>query len=103
MQAKENLRLPLAMNLIKIGRTTIGGLAEFYEKDVVKVFEPVTDQQSQSEFKSANAAAAKAIRDFDAWLASQESTATNNFALGADKFKLMLKQTEGVDIDLART
>ncbi len=101
-QAKENLRPPLAMNLIKIGRKTIGGLAEFYEKDVVKVFEPVTDQQSQSEFKSANAAAAKSIRDFDAWLASQESTATNNFALGADKFKLMLKQTEGVDIDLAR-
>ncbi|HKP68331.1 MAG TPA: DUF885 domain-containing protein, partial [Pyrinomonadaceae bacterium] len=100
-QIKGNLKAPLAMNLIKIGRQTIGGLADFYEKDVVKIFEPVPDPQLQSEFKTANAAAAKAIRDFDAWLGSQEATATNNFALGADKFKLMLKQTEGVDIDLA--
>ena len=101
-QIKGNLKPPLAKNLILIGRKTIGELAKFYETDVVKVFEPVTDQQSQADFKTANAAAAKAIRDFDSWLASQESGATNNFALGAEKFKLMLKQTEGVDIDLAK-
>jgi len=101
-QIKSNLKPPLAMNLIKIGRQTIGGLADFYDKDVVKIFEPVADQQAQADFKAANTAAAKAIRDFDAWLGSQEATATNNFALGADKFKLMLKQTEGVDIDLAQ-
>src|SRR5678809_84886 len=29
-------------------------------------------------------------------------TSNNNFASGADKFKAMLKQTEGVDIDLAQ-
>lgn len=100
-QIKANLKLPLAMNHIKIGRQTIGGLADFFEKDVIKVFEPVKAEQVQKEFKDANAAAAKAIRDFDAWLGQQEANATNNFALGADKFKLMLKQTEGVDIDLA--
>ena len=101
-QIKSNLKPPLAMNLIKIGRQTIGGLADFYEKDVVKIFEPVADQQSQADFKTANEAATKAIRDFDSWLASQEGTATNNFALGPDKFKAMLKQTEGVDIDLVQ-
>ena len=101
-QIKSNLKPPLAMNLIKIGRQTIGGLADFYEKDVVKIFEPVADQQSQADFKTANEAATKAIRDFDSWLASQEATATNNFALGPDKFKAKLKQTEGVDIDLAQ-
>jgi uncharacterized protein (DUF885 family) len=101
-QIKGNLKLPLAKNLIAIGRQTIGGLADFYEKDVIKIFEPVADAQSQTDFKAANTAAAKAIRDFDAWLASQESTATNNFALGPDKFKAMLKQTEGVDVDLAQ-
>ena len=41
-------------NLIKIGRQTIGGLADFYEKDVVKVFEPVKDEASQKEFTEAN-------------------------------------------------
>ena len=99
-QIKGNLKLPMALNHIKIGRQTIGGLASFFEKDVIKVFEPVTDEQAQKEFKEANAAAAKAIRDFDTWLGQQESGATNNFALGAEKFRMMLKQTEGVDIDL---
>lgn len=99
-QVKSNMKLPMAMNLIKIGRQTIGGLADFYEKDVPKVFESVSDEQSQKDFKNANDAAIKAVRDFDAWLGEQEKAANNNFALGADKFKLMLKQTEGVDIDL---
>jgi len=101
-QIKANLKMPMAKTLVKIGRTTIGGLAEFYEKDVVKVFEPVKDEQSQKEFKEANAAAAKAVKEFDAYLATQEKTANDNFALGADKFKQMLKATEGVDIDLAK-
>jgi hypothetical protein len=101
-QIKGNLKGPLAMNLIKIGRQTIGGLADFYEKDVPKVFADVTDQQLQSDFKTANEGAVKAVRDFDTWLGQQEKTSNNNFALGADKFKAMLKQTEGVDIDLAQ-
>jgi uncharacterized protein (DUF885 family) len=101
-QIKSNLKLPMAMNLIKIGRQTIGGLADFYAKDVVKVFEPVKDEQSRKEFKEANDAAVKAIKDFDTWLGEQEKNATNDFALGPDKFKAMLKQTEGVDIDLAQ-
>jgi len=101
-QIKGNLKGPLAMNLIKIGRQTIGGLADFYEKDVPKVFAGVTDQQLQSDFKVANDGAVKAVRDFDSWLGQQEKTSNNNFALGADKFKAMLKQTEGVDIDLAQ-
>ena len=100
-QAKGNLKAPLAMNLIKIGRQTIGGLADFYDKDVVKVFEPVKDEQLQKDFTDARTAAAKAVRDFDAWLGTQENAANNEFALGAEKFKSMLKQTEGVDIDLA--
>jgi len=101
-QIKATLKPPMAKNLIKIGRQTIGGLADFYDKDVVKIFDPVKDEQSQKDFKEANAAASKAIRDFDAWLGEQEKTGTDAFALGPDKFKTMLKQTEGVDIDLAK-
>ena len=101
-QIKANLKLPLSKNLARIGSQTIGGLADFYDKDVVTVFAPVADQQSQTEFKEANAAASAAVREFKAWLDEQEKTGTDNFALGPDKFKAMLKQTEGVDIDLAQ-
>jgi uncharacterized protein (DUF885 family) len=99
-QIKSTLKTPMPKALIKIARQTIGGLADFYGKDVVKVFEPVKDEQSQKDFKEANDGAIKAVKDFDSWLGEQEKTGTDNFALGADKFKLMLKQTEGVDIDL---
>jgi len=101
-QIKANMKLPLAKNLIKIGRQTIGGLADFYSKDVPTVFESVKDEQSQKDFKEANDDAIKAVKEFDAWLGEQEKTGNDNFALGADKFKQMLKQTEGVDIDLAK-
>ena len=101
-QIKGSLKQPMAKNLIKIARQTIGGLADFYAKDVPTVFAPVKDEQSQKDFKEANDGALKAVKDFDAWLGLQEKTGTDNFALGADKFKAMLKQTEGVDIDLAQ-
>jgi uncharacterized protein (DUF885 family) len=101
-QIKGNMKLPLAKNLIAIGRQTIGGLADFFQKDVAKVFEPVKDQQLQKDFSEANAGAIKAIRNFDSWLGEQEASATNDFALGPDRFKQMLKATEGVDIDLAQ-
>jgi len=101
-QIKKNLKFPMAPTLIKIGRTAIGGLADFYEKDVPKVFESVKDEQSQKEFKEANEAAAKAVRDFDKWLGEQEVSLTDNFALGEKVFSWMLKATEGVEIDLAK-
>jgi len=101
-QIKGSLKQPMAKNLIKIARQTIGGLADFYAKDVPTVFAAVKDEQSQKDFKEANEGAIKAVKDFDAWLSEQEKTGTDNFALGADKFKAMLKQTEGVDIDLAQ-
>ncbi|MGI8812043.1 MAG: DUF885 domain-containing protein [Pyrinomonadaceae bacterium] len=101
-QIKANLKLPLPKNLARIGTQTIGGLADFYDKDVVTVFATVTDEQSQKDFKEANAAASKAVREFKTWLNEQENAGNDNFALGADKFKAMLKQTEGVDIDLAQ-
>jgi len=101
-QIKTNLKLPLPKTLVKIGRTTIGGLADFYSKDVPTVFASVKDEQSQKDFKEANDGAIKAVKDFDAWLGEQEKSANDNFALGADKFKQMLKQTEGVDIDLVK-
>ena len=101
-QVKANFKLPLAKTAIKIGHRTIGGLADFFAKDIPKIFEPVNDAQSQADFKTANDAAIKSIREFDSWLTQQEATATGDFALGPEKFSQMLKMTEGVDIPLGR-
>lgn len=100
-QIKKNLKPPFAAPHIKIARQAIGGLAKAYETDITKVFSEVKDSELQKQFSEAKTVAAAAIRDFDGWLKSQESTATSNFALGPEKFRQMLKDTEGVDIDLA--
>jgi uncharacterized protein (DUF885 family) len=101
-QIKANLKLPMAKSLVQIGRRTIGGLAEFYAKDVPGIFASVKDAESQKAFKAANDAAIQAVREFDAWLAEQEAYATDDFALGPEKFSQMLRMTEGVDIPLGR-
>jgi uncharacterized protein (DUF885 family) len=101
-QIKANLKLPLARTAIKIGHRTIGGLADFFAKDIPAVFSPVKDEHLQADFKAANDPAIKAIREFDAWLTVQEATANGEFALGAEKFSQMLKMTEQVDIPLGR-
>ena len=85
-RSRRILNVPLAKPFVKIGRKTIGGLADFYAKDVPGIFASVKDQQAQRDFKAANDAAIRAIREFDSWLAEQETLATAEFALGAEKF-----------------
>ena len=100
-QIRRNLRLPLPRTWIKIGRTTLGGLAAFYRDDVPKVFASVSDRQLQSEFRAANAAAIEAMKGLDSWLAAEEPRATDDFAIGPERFAAMVRQTEGVDTPLA--
>src|SRR5258708_13066946 len=61
---KPNMELPLAKNLIKIGRQTIGGLPDFYAKDVPTVFGPVKDEQAQKDFKNPNETPIKPLKEF---------------------------------------
>ncbi len=99
-QIRANLRTPMPRTYVQIGRITFGGLASYFEKDVPAVFASVTDPQLQSEFRAANLSAIQAMKELDSWLASLEPTATNDFALGAEKFSKMLKATERVDVPL---
>ncbi len=99
-QMRKNLRTPLPKTYVQIGRTTFGGLVSFYQKDVPQIFASVKDEQLQKDFAAANAAAIEAVKDIDAWFESQQSTATDNFALGAAKFSEMLRATERVEIRL---
>ena len=99
-QIRANLRPPLPRTYVRIGRITFGGLASYFEKDVPTIFAPVKDNQLQRDFRSANQEAIKAMKALDAWFASQEATATDNFAIGAEKFSEMLRMTERVQTDL---
>jgi len=100
-QIKENLRGPQTKALLNITRRSIGGLADFYELDVPQVFDPELRGPVKDEFVRTNAAATKAVREFTAWLGEREKTASTDFAYGPEKFRLMLQETEGVDLTLA--
>jgi hypothetical protein len=99
-QIRANLRTPMPRTFINVGRTGFGGLASFFEKDVPAVFASVQNTNLQANFAEANTNAITALRSLDKWLESELASATDNFALGAEKFKQLLLSTEMVDISL---
>jgi uncharacterized protein (DUF885 family) len=100
-QVRANLRLPLARTVLERGISGFSGYADFFRSDVPKVFAGVTDAGLQKEFAAANEGAAKAMSELAEWLKSQRGTATETFALGAERFARMLKATEGVSTPIA--
>ncbi len=101
-QIRANLRTPLPRSYIDIGRSTFGGLASYLENDVPTVFAAVADGKLRSQFERATAGAVQAFREIDAWLETQRSQQTEDFALGAGLFSEMLRATERVDVPLDR-
>ena len=99
-QARANLRTPMPATYADIGRTGFGGLASFLEKDVPAVFASVKDSALQSAFRDASRDAIKALKDMDTWLAAERKRATNDFAMGPNLFREMLRATEAVDLSL---
>jgi uncharacterized protein DUF885 len=100
LQIRSNLKPPLPRPYIAIGRTIFGGLASYYENDVPAAFSSVKDQGRQKDFQAANGKAIGAMKELAAWLGSLEVSATEDFALGPDRFREMLWATERVDASL---
>lgn len=98
---KENLRLPLPQTFVERAVSGFAGYADFFGADVPKIFASVEDAALQADFKTANKAAADAMRDLSKYFEGQRATATQGYALGAEKFAKMLAMTEGVTTPLA--
>jgi len=62
---------PLAKPLIDRGIAGFGGFAEFFRKDVARIFASIQDAQARQDLAAANEAAAKAMDDLKAWLISE--------------------------------
>ena len=99
-QIKANLKLTLPASYIDLGVNSFAGYASFFASDVPTIFAEVKDEALQARFKASNAAAIKATQDMADWLKAQKPNATQDFALGAQKFAKMLQATERVDIPL---
>lgn len=99
-QIKANFKPPLPASYIDLGINSFGGYASFFASDVPKIFAEVKDEALQARLKASNAAAIKATQAMADWLKAQKPHATQDFALGAEKFARMLHATEHVDIPL---
>jgi uncharacterized protein (DUF885 family) len=97
---RANLRPLLPKTYVDIGLAIYGGLASFYEKDAPAVFASVKDPGLQKKFRAANSRALLAMKGLVAWFDGQKAEATDDFALGADRFLDMLRLTERVDASL---
>jgi hypothetical protein len=101
-EIRHNLRTPLPRSYVQIGHIVFGGLARFYEQEVPAIFRAVDDPRMREDFRAANDGAIRAMRALDEWLTAQEPNATEDFALGGQKFEEMLRATERVDVPLER-
>jgi hypothetical protein len=99
-QMRANLHTPMPRTYADIGRGRIGGMVSYLEQDVPMAFDSVRDSVTRRDFASANAAAVLALREMDAWLATEQKRATNAFAIGPELFRDMLRSTEMVEVPL---
>jgi hypothetical protein len=97
---RANLRAPLPASFVKHGISGFGGFGEYYRGDARTAFADVKDPALQARFKASSEKAGAAMDALAAWLKTQQPTATQDFALGPDRFSRMLKETEGVDLPL---
>jgi len=97
---RANLRTPLPKPFIDRGVAGFGGYATFFRSEMPGIFAQLADEKLKSDLGEATAAAAAAMDELTAWLESQRTTATADFALGAPKFLEMLRETERVDMPL---
>lgn len=100
-QIRGNLEAPLPATYVDLGVNTFGGFASFFKTDVPAIFAEVKDEALQTRFKASNAAAIEATQAMADWFAAQKPKATQDFALGAERFSRMLAATERVDLPLA--
>lgn len=98
---RTNLSAPLPASFIDYGKAAFGGFADYYAGDARKAFADVADPALQRDFADASGKAAAAMRDLAAWIEGRRATATQDFALGADRFLRMVAMTEGVDTSIA--
>ena len=100
-QIRANLKTPLPLSFINYGKAGFGGFAEYYQNDGIAAFLDVGDGDLQLDLRLAARTASQAMRELADWLEAQRPNATQDFALGADKFARMLRDTEMVDVPLA--
>jgi uncharacterized protein (DUF885 family) len=97
--ARTNLNDVVPKPYVELGIQIAKGSADFLKKDLVAAVGNLKDEQLRVAFHEANRKAANALNDYAAWLEREKlPKASLDFALGEEKFRRFLAQTELVDL-----
>jgi uncharacterized protein (DUF885 family) len=97
--ARTNLNDVLPKPYVELAIQIAKGSADFLKKDLVAAVGNLKDEQLRVAFHEANRKAANALNDYAAWLEREKlPKASMDFALGEEKFRRFLAQTEFVDL-----
>jgi uncharacterized protein (DUF885 family) len=97
--ARTNLNDVVPKPYVELAIQIAKGSADFLKKDLVAAIGNLKDEQLRVAFHEANRKAANALIDYAAWLQREKlPKASTDFALGEEKFRRFLAQTEFVDL-----
>jgi uncharacterized protein (DUF885 family) len=97
--ARTNLNDVVPKPYVELAIQIAKGSADFLKKNLVAAIGNLKDEQLRGAFHEANRKAANALNDYAAWLQREKlPKASMDFALGEEKFRRFLAQTELVDL-----
>lgn len=96
-QIKANLSGPLPVSFVEYGKAGFAGLASYFTGDAKTAFASVKDAELQKQFDEAAGGASSAMSGLATWIEGKRQGATQDFALGPERFSRMLMATEMVD------
>ena len=99
--AMGRLEAKLPRTFVDTALLQVRGTIEFVEKDVRTATAGLTGK-AQSDLDAGLAAMAAALKEYEAFLVERRKTATDDFALGAEMFVEMLRETQGFDVSVER-
>jgi uncharacterized protein (DUF885 family) len=99
--AATNLEPNLPRTWLDTALLQVRGTIAFAKTDVPAAMAGLPEAD-KADLDAALASMVTALTAYEAALVERQKTATDDFALGAENFVAMLRETQGIDIDLAR-
>src|SRR4030095_8525551 len=97
--ARTNLKEVLPKPFVELAIQIARGSSDFLKKDLPAAIAGLKDEQLRGAFQVSNRKGANALTDYAAWLEREKlPKASLDFALGEEKFKRLLAETELVDL-----
>ncbi|MEY2501006.1 MAG: hypothetical protein QOI07_1340 [Verrucomicrobiota bacterium] len=101
--AKTNLADVLPKPQVELAIQTARGASEFLKKDLIEGLADLKDDTLRATFLQSNRRAATALTEYAAWLEKEKlPKATPDFAIGEEKYRRFLSETELVDVAPAK-